>query len=43
MTTIYIKNALSQDVVDELIEIYDSADEYDTATMKKADGLSAMP
>ena len=42
MTTIYNKNAISQDVLNELIDIYDASIDYDTATMKKASGMPAI-
>ena len=42
MTVKYLDNALSHDIVNELIDIYNNADEYDTDTMKKLSGEDAM-
>jgi len=42
MTVTYVKDALSQDIVNELVNIYNNANDYDTPTMKKTSGAPAM-
>ena len=39
---IYLEDAVSQDIVDELIEHYESGGDYDTISMKKSSALSTM-
>lgn len=42
MTIKYLKNVLSYDIVNELVDIYNNADEYETHTMKKFSSGKAM-